>query len=372
MKTLYQIFNGFQEYNGISKKVKYQISALCQCGMDVRTCHYEIGDNGERLWMIDQKVLSNLGKGFLAKIKKRIEFTPILRYVQKEQIKFVYIRSYHNANPFTIHFVKRLKKLGVKVALEIPTYPYDQEFIDQKLNLCIDRMFRHTFCKYVDAIVTFSNEKEIFGQRTICISNGIDFKAIPLRKRISSITHELHLIGVAEIHFWHGFDRIIKGLKEYYSLNPEYKVYFHIVGNLSGDREQQEIEFPIREFNLQSYVFLYGAKHGEELDALFEQADFAIGSLGRHRSGICNIKTLKNREYAARGFGFVYSETDDDFDHMPYVLKVPANENPINIVELIDFCKNQSMLPQEIRQSILHLSWKEQMKKICEDKMFQF
>mgnify|MGYP000644641746 CR=1 FL=1 len=42
---------------------------------------------------------------------------------------------------------------------------------------------------------------------------------------------------------------------------------------------------------------------------MFEQADFAIGSLGRHRSGITHIKTLKNREYAARGLAFTYSET---------------------------------------------------------------
>ena len=40
------------------------------------------------------------------------------------------------------------------------------------------------------------------------------------------------------------------------------------------------------------------------------------------RQGIYNIKTLKNREYAARGFGFVYSETDDDFDRMPYTLSL--------------------------------------------------
>ncbi|MEG2480028.1 MAG: hypothetical protein RSA50_07120, partial [Mucinivorans sp.] len=43
-------------------------------------------------------------------------------------------------------------------------------------------------------------------------------------------------------------------------------------------------------------------------DDLFEQADIAIGSLARHRSGITTIKTLKNREYAARGIPFIYSE----------------------------------------------------------------
>lgn len=49
-----------------------------------------------------------------------------------------------------------------------------------------------------------------------------------------------------------------------------------------------------------------------------------IASLGRHRNGITRIKTLKNREYAARGIPFVYSENDSDFDGMPYVMKAPG------------------------------------------------
>ena len=93
--------------------------------------------------------------------------------------------------------------------------------------------------------------------------------------------------------------------------------------------------------------------------------------MGRHRSGIYNIKTLKNREYAARGFSFIYSETDDDFDLMPYILKAPADETPIDISLIINFCHSKIILPQEIRSSIKHLSWREQMKKVCEDEIFQ-
>lgn len=370
MRALFLTFYGFQEYNGISKKIRYQVDALRQCGMDVRTCYYDIHENGERLWKINDHVIANLGKGTLAKIKKRISFAPIISYIREEQISFVYIRYYHNANPFTIHFVKEVKKLGAKVVLEIPTYPYDQEFIDQKLNLFIDRLFRHALCRKLDAIITFSNDTKIFGQHTIRISNGIDFNSIPLRNQMHSIENELHLIGVAEIHFWHGYDRLIEGLKNYYAQHPTCKVYFHIVGALFGEREYQEIVKPIQTYSLHPYIILHGAKHGIELDALFEKADFAIGSLARHRSGIYNIKTLKNREYAARGFGFIYSETDDDFENMPYILKVPSDETPIDIARLIAFCKKQTISPQEIRDSIQHLSWKEQMEKVYDGVLF--
>lgn len=366
MKALFLVFYGFQEYNGISKKIRYQINALKKCDLDTCVCYWEVMPDGNRQWLVNGATLVDYGKGIVAKLKKRISFAPILRYVKQEDISIVYIRSYHNANPFTIHFVKALKKLNIKVLMEIPTYPYDQEYssLKEKIQLYTDKLFRRTFCKYIDAIVTFSNDTKIFGCPTIRISNGIDFQSIPLRKCIRDTSKELHLIGVAEIHFWHGFDRLIKGMANYYSTHPEYKVYFHLVGNFSSEREKREIETPIHKYKLEPYITLYGAKHGKELDILFDNADFAVGSLARHRSGIYNIKTLKNREYAARGFSFIYSETDDDFDSMPYTLKVSANEASINIPQLIEFYKYQPLSPQEIRDSIWHLSWEEQMKKV--------
>lgn len=369
MNALFLVFYGFQEYNGISKKIKYQIEALKKTGMDIKTCYYEVTNSGNRQWLVDGTLLADLGRGVIAKLKKRIFFGPILRYVEQESISLVYIRSYHNANPFTIYLVKKLKKKGIKTLLEIPTYPYDREYfsIKEKILLYTDKIFRYRFCKYIDAIVTFSDDIEIFGRPTIRISNGINFNSIPLRKKIHDINKELHLIGVAEIHFWHGFDRLIKGMAIYYNTRPQYKVYFHLVGNFSGKCERHEIKAPIHQYGLESYVILHGPKHGEELNLLFEQADFAIGSLARHRSGINHIKTLKNREYAARGFSFIYSENDANFDTMPYVLKAPADESPIDIPRLIDFCKHQNMSPQEIRDSIQHLSWEEQMKKVIEN-----
>ena len=41
----------------------------------------------------------------------------------------------------------------------------------------------------------------------------------------------------------------------------------------------------------------------------------------------------------------VYSETDDDFDLMPYTLKVPADESPVSIPALIEFCQHMTVTP---------------------------
>ena len=60
---------------------------------------------------------------------------------------------------------------------------------------------------------------------------------------------ELNLIGVAEIHQWHGFDRIIKGLANYYSKRQDYIVKFHVVGYFFSAEGEAEFKGIISEGN---------------------------------------------------------------------------------------------------------------------------
>ena len=364
MKILFLIFHGFDPNNGISKKISYQLEAFKANGHETHLCYMD--ENGSKRRIADDMVIADYGTGRKGKIFKRTEFRSIVDYAIKERIEFVYIRSNHNANPFTINMVRRMKKSGMKVVMEIPTYPYDQEYFNKAMRrqLIQDKMFRHLFAKQLDAIVTFSEEDIIFGQQTIRISNGIDFDSVRMKKKSHHPANELHLIGVAEIHHWHGFDRVIRGLADYYATPKETKVFFHVVGYFFSPVEEAEITEIIKTHHLEPYVILYGKKHGKELDEIFDQCDFGIGSLGRHRVGIEHIKTLKNREYAARGIPFVYSETDSDFDEKPYVLKAPADETAINIEDIINFYQQLSISPQQIRDSIAGLSWKHQMGKV--------
>lgn len=366
MRLLFLVFYGFSESNGISKKIRYQIDALRQGGLDVRTCYYEVRPDGHRCWMVDGTLLADIGSGLVAKLRKRMDFSPILHYMEREEIQSIYIRYDHDASPFTCHFMHHLQSKDIHSVLEIPTYPYDHEYARIGIKQRIDRLFRHRFCRYIDRIVTFSDDTEIFGRPTLRISNGIDFRHIALRRDPPSARDGLHLIAVAEIHFWHGLDRLVEGLGRYYSHQPDYPVYVHLVGPLSGPREEQEILTPLHRYGLEQVVTLHGPLHGAELDAMFDRCHLAIGSLGRHRSGITSIKTLKNREYAARGFAFVYSESDADFDHQPYVLKEPADESPIDIAQLVEFYRQQTLTPQAIRGSIAHLAWSEQMQPIVQ------
>ena len=304
-------------------------------------------------------------------IRKRLCFGGITRYLREEKIDFLYVRYDHNANPALIDWFRRVKQLGVKIALEIPTYPYDQEFAYgrwiARQKLTAEKPFRRSLAKYVDRIVTFSDHVEIFGRPTIRISNGIDFTRIPLKKQVNDISRHVSLLGVANIHRWHGFDRVIEGLGAYYALPRERIVDFHIVGDGNASLIDGFRQAAARH-GIEKHVIVHGPRSGAELDALFETCDFGIASLARHRSGITSLKTLKNREYAARGIPFVYSEQDDDFDTMPYVLKASADDSPLDIEVLLRFADSMSMTSAAIRSTIEgSLSWEAQMRTVVRE-----
>jgi len=373
MRILFLTYHGFEEASGISKKMLAQIKGLRQNGHEVHLCYYDIAADGSRCRYVDGKVIHNYGRGRFATLLQRMDYRCINDYCREHAIQLVYVRCFMNASPFNIRLFKRLQADDIKSVMEVPTYPYDGEFatlpLKYRIEHIFDKMFRCKLASYMDAIVTFTDEQEIFGQRTICISNGVDFDSIPLHKPIA-VTNEIHLIGVAEVHPWHGFDRLIKGLGEYYRQQPvansnKPDVFFHVVGGVS-ESMMRDFQAIIHQFGIEQYVVFHGKLFGDELTAVFNQCQFAIGSLARHRSGITCIKTLKNREYAARGIPFIYSEEDSDFDQQPYVLKAPADDSPVEICQILDFLNRSSMSPDDIRRTVSLLAWKYQMKHVID------
>ena len=377
MRILFLVYHGFSEHSGISKKIHYQVKGLRENGHDVRLCYYGFAENGHRCRYIDGTILKDYGVGRLAALRQRINYECIYNYCIHENIEFIYARSFMNASPWLVSLFKKVKGAGIRAVTEIPTYPYDSEFSPhiwkQPLRLILDKFFRCSLYRYMDAMVTFSDATEIFGQRTINISNGVDFDSIPLHNYQFPTDGSIHLIGVAEVHIWHGYDRLIAGIGEYYknTQNPR-QVFFHIVGGVHPHQRYKDNQFHpglqviIDKYKIQDYIIFHGQLFGEELDKVFNVSCFAIGSLARHRSGITVIKTLKNREYATRGIPFIYSEQDSDFDHQSYVLKAPADESPIDIQKIIDFVNKFTMKPEYIRKTVEHLKWENQMQRVLD------
>ncbi|MDO4310359.1 MAG: glycosyltransferase family 1 protein [Prevotella sp.] len=380
MKILFLVYHGFSEISGITKKIRNQVKGLRENGHEVHVCYYTFSPEGRRCRYVDDTVIADYGTGRLAAIRQRLSYGCIYDYCMAQDIQLVYARSFMNANPWLIRLFSRLRRAGIRAVTEIPTYPYDGEFVGfpllARLGLYTDKMFRRRLSAQMDAMVTFSDATEIFGQRTINISNGVDMDSIPLH-RPTPTPGEIHILGVAEVHYWHGFDRMIAGLGEYYNkVEGPREIFFHIVGGVAQSEMHDSVHAPgfaelIERYCLGDRVIFHGQLHGDALDAVFDRCSFAVGSLGRHRSGITDIKTLKNREYATRGLPFIYSERDSDFDDKPYVMKAPADESPIDVKTVLDFIDSHTFTPQEIRDTVGSMSWKNQMKIVVDSIMGQ-
>lgn len=363
-KILFLVYHGLSSHSGISKKILAQVDGLRANGADVRLCTLEIAADGTKSRVVDGTPIRVFGSGLMAKIRKHTSYSDIVSYVADNGMDTVYIRYDINSDPFTVALVRQLHRSGLKVIVEIPTWPYDGEFKGQslplRLQLLVDKCFRKRFWSFCDRALVYTDDREVIGCKTINISNGVDFS------KISTVPEREHsgrmrMLSVANIHLWHGLDRLIRGMGE----KPEVDCCLHIVGDGLPEIFESYRELA-KKYGIEDRVMILGPKFGKELDDEFDWADIAVGSLGRHRSGITDIKTLKNREYAARGLAFFYSEHDSDFDTRPYVFKVPADESPVDVEAVRTFLDGVGMSPADIRASISSLSWKNQMSAILD------
>ena len=91
--------------------------------------------------------------------------------------------------------------------------------IKDKLLISLDKLTREQLKKYIDRVVVIAYEGIVFGIPSINITNGINVEQIKLKQHSEINNNVIELIGVGNIDFWHGYDRIIYGLKEYYQVN---------------------------------------------------------------------------------------------------------------------------------------------------------
>lgn len=329
-----------KENSGIRKKVFAQVRALRTHGLEVDVVYFENND----------VFIEGDNVNYIFKSKSKLQFLQFLyggflKEIDVKSYNYVYIRHFLT-NPLFLSLLSKLKKKNsaIKIFMEIPTYPYRFEFVDmplvKRLGLIIDERCVPFFKKYIDRIITFSAEKEIFGIPTIQTDNGIDIEQFPMIPKAPFDEKTIRLFGLANVQKWHGYDRIIEGLKVYYAKNPDVEVIFDIGGNGSEIPRLKEL---VSSYKLSENVIFHGFVSGEELTKLFEQTHVGVGSFGMHRIGVADgqTSTLKTREYAARGLPIALGHQDRGFPAgFPYLLELPADESPVDIQRIVDFYLN--------------------------------
>lgn len=273
---------------------------------------------------------------------------------------FVYFRKGTIIDSKFVSFFRTLKKENpsIKIFMDIPTYPYEGEFdttIKSKIALLIDRIFRNRLIGLIDRVVVTGqyNMDKIWGIEAISIVNGIDVKNISVCEKIQRLNNDIIISCIARFSPWHGYERIIDGLSEYYNKKRERIVKLFMVGD---GPEKVFYETLVVERNLQKYVTFTGQLRGEELERIYNQTDLGCCSLGRYKSNLDVIGDLKSREFLAKGIPLICGCQIDvliNKDFM-YCLNFPNDNSTINIEEIVEFyneitTKGEESMKEEIR-----------------------
>ena len=321
--------------DGISRKQFYHIQTFKNAGFDMDV----INPKPEK-------------EKWIYKIERRLPIpipspkSNVIDYVASHD--FMYIRNERVMRGYFYLLVKRAKQKNprMKVVLEIPTYPYENELrhmpFKDKILYFNGVLWRKDFLKYIDRIATYSRDDIIWGIRTIKFSNAIIFNKC---KRTSLLTrlngNTIEIIACAQLTFWHGYDRALKGLADYYNKNADrkYNILLHVVGD--GPIKENCLEkykAIVKEAGIEDKVIFHGRQSGANLDAIYDKCIIGLDSMGRHRSQVYYNSSLKGKEYLAKGLIIVSGvDTELDYDNQyPYYIRVPADESNVDFYKIMD------------------------------------
>ena len=313
--------------SGVERKINAQMKALGQLGEVVR--HSYDNQSGGRLI------------AFVRMVTRRLPFFP-------SKVAYRYDSSYDGTDAmyfrkttldsFAVRFFRDVKKHNpkCKIVMEIPTYPYDKEMTSliEWPRLIKDRWSRKKLKHYIDRIVTFSDDDVIFGIPTIRTMNGIDFDTVPLREVHTDAEAEIHAIMVANFASWHGLDKLIDGMIQYYSELPKRKFILHIVG---GGKAVEEGKVRASNSKVKDFVVFHGPLWGSSLQELYNRVTLAIDSCDFKKIEVFLSSSLKTREYVAKGLPVVSAiEVDLSRSMKEYFYRF-KNPHCIDVREMIDF-----------------------------------
>lgn len=273
------------------------------------------------------------------KVVRRLPFTAAWRKWhyngEFNDADFLYIRQvYHDAS--FVRYLRAIRRQNpkIKIIYEVPTYPYLTEQKTSAANAAFrkkEARWAPRTAKYLDRIVTFYDQDEIWGVPCLKLQNGFDFSQVELPDRPAP--HDVQIISVSATAFWHGYDRLIEGMHQYYAKGGTEQITYHVVGNILP-----ELQKMVHDYHLEDHVVFHGRQSGEALQELYKQCYLGVDVLGGHRKDYPVSSSLKSREYAAYGLPIVTSSPVDYLPKdYPYQMVVPYDDSGIDISNLLDF-----------------------------------
>lgn len=363
MKRVLLILRHTKEQFENDAKYKGIFRAFVNLGFDVTHTFID----GDKIWITDGTSVQEIGKVLfgLGNITRNTSlYVAVRKYIKENTFEYCYIRDVP-ATPTYVMMLRAIKKSGAKILIEIPTYPIKGEFDSDKWHRKIIRKILENNMKkgasFVDLFLLLGEKADSYlGRPAINIENGVDINTFNEKKHLED-SDSINMVFIGKVARWHGIDRIINGMHNYYREvpKPSREVFFHVIGN-DADGTLKSCRELVERYKLGKYISFEGPKYGVEADIFFNISHVAIASLGDHRRKVNNISLLKIKEYMARGIPFVYSMDDNMInENWNFCIKIPKDESPVNINEVVSFAL----------KNIGNESMTKEMRKICAEQM---
>lgn len=321
--------------DGISKKICMQASAfstdndectlLCLNELGIQKLEYfdgkEVGSITVQTYKRQNRILPEAGNIYDL---LRVAGDTFL----KNDFDMVYIRHMLPCMEL-VHLISGIKSKS-KIAYEIPTYPYYREQLSISNNklrtivkLFLETIFWPIIYKNIHILcVVRCRSKSMHLKKMRDIYNGFSGKICDYH---SKDLNRLSMIGVGTIFPYHGYERIIREMKETNCLLQNGReIVFHIVGESA---EITRLRTIVKKLGLENNVIFHGKKYGSDLETVYKQANLGIGTLRLSLRNADVDTAIKNIEYLSYYLPVISSGKVFNIDqNSGLVMRIPEPE----------------------------------------------
>ena len=304
------------------------------------TCNYvnsRFGGNC-KIYMFhiqDDEVINLItNKVVISGVNELILYQQLYNIIKDYKIDFCYLRNSTKGLAFISFdfFLQKIRKSNIRLLVEIPTYPFIQEFPKKK------KVIYLLFWPFIK-----SELKKLKTDLLICSENSISFSKsysritnyfmnYPLAKSFpENMAHikKINFIMSANLAKWHNAEKMFDLITAY---EGPLSIKFFIITPDTREVKRLKRRLTFSKKLKEKIEFIH-TKNSSKIDEIFSSADLGVDSLGRKKSNY----SLKSREYAARGIPFIRTHSDSYFDNSPYVFTLNDNTT---IDEIIEWYKN--------------------------------
>ncbi len=353
----------------VKGKLRGQMKALAAMGHAVSF----IGYDREAMWLIRGQERVKLRSIAFAKSPHYVHtlafldlFAAARKALRLQRFDLAYMRMCPLSGSGA-QLCREAAKHGCRLVVEIPTFPVDMDRHPsplRRLAMKASDFWWRRSARHVRLFTLIGEPAARYlGVPALNIDNGVDADALPLRRPAPAPDGKVHLLAVAAMSDWHGYDRLIRGIA---ALTPQERsgVVLDLVGD-GGNGALCAWRALADALGVGNQVAFHGYRSGAALDRLFDAADAGVCALGLHRIGLSRASTLKLREYAARGLPFVYAADDPAVpEGFPFALRVASDEEAADARAILAFARRMREQPDagaHLRaHAQAHMTWQAQ------------